>query len=72
MSGAAGQNGHAAAHHPHHPHTTTGAAGSNNFATVNSSFNEQLMNQTNFGFNPQRQTIVQTPSNNAQVLSHHK
>jgi hypothetical protein len=25
---------------------------------VNSSFNEQLMTQTNFGFNPARQTIV--------------
>jgi len=24
----------------------------NNYTTVNSSFNEQLMNQTNFGFNP--------------------
>ena len=29
---------------------------------VNSTFNEQLMNQTNFGFNPARQTIVGTPN----------
>lgn len=35
----------------------------NNYTTVNSSFNEQLMNQTNFGFNPARQTIVSTPNN---------
>ena len=34
----------------------------NNYTTVNSSFNEQLMNQTNFGFNPARQTIVSTPN----------
>lgn len=32
---------------------------------VNSSFNDQLMNQTNFGFNPQRQTIVSTPNQGA-------
>ena len=43
---------------------------SNNYTTVNSSFNEQLMNQTNFGFNPARQTIVSTPNNNA--ASHHQ
>ena len=35
----------------------------NNYTTINSSFNEQLMNQTNFGFNPARQTIVSTPNN---------
>jgi len=29
-----------------------------NSSGVNSSFNEQLMTQTNFGFNPARQTIV--------------
>lgn len=29
-----------------------GSAGS--YVPVNSSFNEQLMNQTNFGYNPQR------------------
>ena len=39
------------------------AAIQNNYTTVNSSFNEQLMNQTNFGFNPARQTIVSTPNN---------
>lgn len=33
-----------------------------NYQGVNSSFNEQLMNQTNFGFNPARQTIVSTPN----------
>jgi len=37
-------------------------ANPNNYAAVNSSFNEQLMNQTNFGFNPARQTIVNTPN----------
>ena len=46
-------------------HTTI----SNNYTAVNSSFNEQLMNQTNFGFNPARQTIVSTPNNNA--AGHH-
>jgi hypothetical protein len=35
------------------------------YQTVNSSFNEQLMNQTNFGFNPARQTIVSTPNSTA-------
>lgn len=39
----------------------------NNYTTVNSSFNEQLMNQTNFGFNPARQTIVSTPNNTSGV-----
>lgn len=29
---------------------------------MNATFNEQLMNQTNFGFNPARQTIVGTPN----------
>jgi hypothetical protein len=47
--------GHSGAHHqgyaPHAP-----------VAGVNSSFNDQLMNQTNFGFNPARQTIVSTPN----------
>lgn len=35
-----------------HPSSVT-----NNY-TTNPSFNDQLMNQTNFGFNPARQTIV--------------
>ena len=39
----------------------------NNYTTVNSSFNEQLMNQTNFGFNPARGTIVSTPNNTSGV-----
>jgi len=48
------------------------AIATNNYttATVNSSFNEQLMNQTNFGFNPARGTIVSTPNNNA--ANHHR
>ena len=29
---------------------------------VNTSFNEQLMNQTNFGFNPARNTLVNQPN----------
>ena len=49
---------------PHHQNAI-----SNNYTAVNSSFNEQLMNQTNFGFNPARQTIVSTPNNNA--AGHH-
>ena len=28
--------------------------------SINSSFNDQLMNQTNFGFNPARQTLAET------------
>ena len=28
--------------------------------SVNSTFNDQLMNQTNFGFNPARQTLAET------------
>ena len=48
------------------------AIATNNYTTqtVNSSFNEQLMNQTNFGFNPARGTIVTTPNNNA--ANHHR
>ena len=49
---AGGQGGH------HNAQAIT-----NNYTNVNSSFNEQLMNQTNFGFNPARQTIVSTPNN---------
>ena len=44
----------------HHGHNQN--AQGQNYSVVNSSFNEQLMNQTNFGFNPQRQTIVSTPN----------
>lgn len=43
----------------------------NNYTTVNSSFNEQLMNQTNFGFNPARGTIVSTP-NSTSGQGHHR
>jgi len=43
----------------------------NNFTAVNSSFNEQLMNQTNFGFNPARGTIVSTP-NSTSGQGHHR
>ena len=46
-------------------HNQNHAVATNNYTTVNSSFNEQLMNQTNFGFNPARGTIVSTPNNNA-------
>ena len=49
----------------HHANAIT-----NNYTTVNSSFNEQL-NQTNFGFNPARQTIVSTPNNTSGHNSHH-
>ena len=45
---------------PGHGH----GAQQNNFTQINSSFNEQLMNQTNFGFNPARGTIVAPPGSN--------
>ncbi len=38
-------------------------------SAVNSSFNDQLMNQTNFGYNPQRQTIVSTPNHGPEVAA---
>lgn len=44
-------------------HHNNNHAVTNNYTGVNASFNEQLMNQTNFGFNPARGTIVSTPNN---------